>query len=118
MTLEEMEKYAKEHSVPIMEKEGIEFLTKYIKDNNVKSILEIGAAIGYSAIRMCNISDDITYQWYQTMDDEPVVGGDIALTGATGSTFIPTSTGKFYCQVTNHKNDTTSSVVSQIFYVV
>ena len=39
MNLEEMEKYAKEHSVPIMEKEGIEFLTKYIKDNNVKSIL-------------------------------------------------------------------------------
>lgn len=59
MTLEEMEKYAKEHSVPIMEKEGIEFLTKYIKDNNIKSILEIGAAIGYSAIKMASISDDI-----------------------------------------------------------
>lgn len=59
MTLEEMEKYAKEQNVPIMEKEGIEFLTKYIKDNNVKSILEIGAAIGYSAIKMASISDDI-----------------------------------------------------------
>lgn len=59
MTLEEMEKYAKEKNVPIMEKEGIEFLTKYIKDNNIKSILEIGAAIGYSAIKMASISDDI-----------------------------------------------------------
>lgn len=59
MTLEEMEKYAKEQNVPIMEKEGIEFLTKYIKDNNIKSILEIGAAIGYSAIKMAKISDDI-----------------------------------------------------------
>ena len=59
MTLEEIEKYAKEQNVPIMEKEGIEFLTKYIKDNNVKSILEIGAAIGYSAIKMASISDDI-----------------------------------------------------------
>lgn len=59
MTLEEMEKYAKEQNVPIMEKEGIEFLTKYIKDNNIKSILEIGAAIGYSAIKMVSISDDI-----------------------------------------------------------
>ena len=59
MTLEEMEKYAKEQNVPIMEKEGIEFLTKYIKDNNIKSILEIGAAIGYSAIKMASISDDI-----------------------------------------------------------
>ena len=59
MTLEEMEKYAKEQNVPIMEKEGIEFLTKYVKDNNIKSILEIGAAIGYSAIKMASISDDI-----------------------------------------------------------
>ena len=59
MTLEEMEKYAKEQNVHIMEKEGIEFLTKYIKDNNIKSILEIGAAIGYSAIKMASISDDI-----------------------------------------------------------
>ena len=59
MTLEEMEKYAKEKNVPIMEKEGIEFLTKYIKDNNIKSILEIGAAIGYSAIKMASVSDDI-----------------------------------------------------------
>lgn len=59
MTLEEMEKYAKEQNVPIMEKEGIEFLIKYIKDNNIKSILEIGAAIGYSAIKMASISDDI-----------------------------------------------------------
>ena len=59
MTLEEMEKYAKEQNVPIMEKEGIEFLTKYIKDNNIKSILEIGAAIGYSAIKMASVSDDI-----------------------------------------------------------
>ena len=59
MTLEEIEKYAKEQNVPIMEKEGIEFLTKYIKDNNIISILEIGAAIGYSAIKMASISDDI-----------------------------------------------------------
>lgn len=60
MTIKDMEDYAKEYKVPIMEKEGIEFLTKYIKDNNVKSILEVGTAIGYSAIRMCLISSDIS----------------------------------------------------------
>jgi hypothetical protein len=65
-----------------------------------------------------NISDDITYQWYQTSDDVAHVEGDSALVGETAAQFIPTSTGKFYCQVTNHKNDTRSSVVSQIFYVV
>ena len=47
--IKRIEKYAKEHNVPIMEKTGIEFLTEYIKEHNVKNILEIGTAIGYSA---------------------------------------------------------------------
>lgn len=92
--------------------------TKVDFSNETALRTQIKVELDETWTELWNISDDITYQWYQTMDDEPVVGGDIALTGATGSTFIPTSTGKFYCQVTNHKNDTTSSVVSQIFYVV
>lgn len=55
----ELEEYAEKNNVPIMMKDGIEFLLKYIKENNVKNILEIGSAIGYSAIRMCLIDDDI-----------------------------------------------------------
>lgn len=55
----ELEAYAKENNIPIMEKDGIEFLLKYIKDNNIKNILEIGSAIGYSAIRMCLVDNDI-----------------------------------------------------------
>ncbi len=50
----EMEKYAKEENIPIMEKDGIAFLMKYIKANHVKNILEIGSAIGYSAILMAS----------------------------------------------------------------
>lgn len=57
--LEEIEKYAKTNKVPIMQKDGIEFLTKYIKDNNIKNILEIGSAIGYSAIKMALVDDDV-----------------------------------------------------------
>lgn len=57
--LEEIEKYAKINNVPIMMKDGIEYLTNYIKENNIKHILEIGTAIGYSAIKMCLVSDDI-----------------------------------------------------------
>ena len=56
--LENIEKYAKENNVPIMMKDGIEFLIDYIKKNNVKTILEIGTAIGYSSIKMC-INKDI-----------------------------------------------------------
>lgn len=59
MKIEKLEEYAKIHNIPIMEKEGIEFLTDYIKKNNIKNILEIGTAIGYSAIEMANVSEDI-----------------------------------------------------------
>ena len=57
--IEEIEKYALENNVPIMQKDGIEFLTKYIKENNIKNILEIGSAIGYSAIKMALVDNDI-----------------------------------------------------------
>ena len=55
----EIESYAKDNHIPIMLKDGIDFLCAYIKDNNIKNILEIGSAIGYSAIKMASVSDDI-----------------------------------------------------------
>lgn len=55
----EIEQYAKKYNIPIMQKEGIEFLKDFIKKNNIKSILEIGTAIGYSAINMALVSEDI-----------------------------------------------------------
>lgn len=48
----EIRTYAKENNVPIMLDDGIEYLTNYIIKNNVNSVLEIGTAIGYSAIMM------------------------------------------------------------------
>lgn len=57
--IEKIEEYAKENKIPIMEKEGINFLTKFIKENNIKAILEIGSAIGYSAIKMATINENI-----------------------------------------------------------
>ena len=55
----EIEEYAKKYNIPIMQKDGIEFLIDFIKKNNIKKILEIGTAIGYSAIKMANVADDI-----------------------------------------------------------
>lgn len=57
--INDLEVYAKENNVPIMMKDGIEFLCNYIKENNIKTILEIGSAIGYSSIMMAQISEDI-----------------------------------------------------------
>jgi predicted O-methyltransferase YrrM len=47
-----MEDFAEEHDVPIMEKTGIEVLLLLLSMQQPKKILEIGTAIGYSAIRM------------------------------------------------------------------
>ena len=58
--IKEMEKYAEEKGIPIMQKRGMNFLCKFIEKNNIKSILEIGTAIGYSAINMALVNDDIT----------------------------------------------------------
>lgn len=55
----EIEKYAKKNDVPIMNKRGINFLCRLIKKNNIKNILEIGSAIGYSSLKMVSLSDDI-----------------------------------------------------------
>lgn len=55
----EIETYAHENNIPIMMKDGIEFLCEYIKNNNVKKILEIGTAIGYSAIKMALVNEEI-----------------------------------------------------------
>lgn len=57
--IEEMEVYALENKVPIMQQEGIDFLCTFIKEHHIKRILEIGSAIGYSAIRMALVDHDI-----------------------------------------------------------
>ncbi len=54
-----LEYFAHKNNIPIMQKDGIKFLTKYIKENNIKNILEIGSAIGYSSIKMALVNKDI-----------------------------------------------------------
>jgi len=54
-----MLEYAKLNNIPIMNEEGILFLQKFIKEMEIKYILEIGTAVGYSAIKMAETSSDI-----------------------------------------------------------
>ena len=52
---EDLREYAKENKVPIIRDEGLDFLLSSISKHNVKTCLEVGTAIGYSAIRMASL---------------------------------------------------------------
>ena len=55
--IKEMEQFAKINEVPISQPESIRFIEVLLKLMRAKRVLEIGSAIGYSAIRMCKASD-------------------------------------------------------------
>lgn len=55
----EIEEYAKEHGVPIMELVGMEAMLQFLRLVQPKSILEVGTAIGYSATRMAKALPDV-----------------------------------------------------------
>lgn len=50
---------ARREHIPIMKDDGMDFLTSYIYEHeNIRDILEIGTAVGYSAIQMANVRWD------------------------------------------------------------
>lgn len=59
--LEEMRHYARINGVPIIKDEGLVFLKNIIALKRPKNILEIGSAIGYSAIEMSLVSNSNVY---------------------------------------------------------
>lgn len=54
-----MEMYAKENYVPIARKDNIDYLKKLIVSEKLYNILELGSAIGYSAICMASVDDNV-----------------------------------------------------------
>ena len=54
-----LKEYARRENIPIMQDEGIEFLTSFIEKKGTKNILEVGTAIGYSAIMMALVNSNI-----------------------------------------------------------
>lgn len=50
--IKELKEDARRRDIPIMQDEGIEFLTTFIIKYQINSVLEIGTAVGYSAIMM------------------------------------------------------------------
>ena len=58
-TINQIKEEAAKTSIPIMMDEGMAFILDYIKQNDVEFILEIGTAVGYSAINFAKVSPDI-----------------------------------------------------------
>ena len=56
----EMEQYAAAHYVPIMDRDGIELFVSFLRIQQPKRILEIGSAIGYSAIRIAKALPEVS----------------------------------------------------------
>ena len=54
--LRELKKQAKEDGIPIMSDKGIDYLTTFILKNKINSVLEIGTAVGFSAISMALVN--------------------------------------------------------------
>ena len=69
--LQEMEIYAKENEVPISQPESIRLIEVLLKLMGAKKILEVGTAIGYSAIRMAKACDGevVTIELSEEMAD-------------------------------------------------
>lgn len=57
--IEKMEEYAANNYVPIARKANIEFLQKIISEEKLYNILELGSAIGYSAICMASVDENV-----------------------------------------------------------
>ena len=56
--IDEIREYGENNSVPIMSRDTITTIQNIIKENNVKTILEIGTAIGYSTICFASTGTD------------------------------------------------------------
>lgn len=57
--IEEIKDKALKDKVPIIKDEGLSFLLDFIVKNNCKEILELGTAVGYSAMQMARLDKDI-----------------------------------------------------------
>lgn len=68
-TLEEIEADALKRNIPVMQKEGILFLISQLNQKKATSCLEIGSAIGYSAMMMVTHVDGLKIDTIELNDE-------------------------------------------------
>ena len=59
LKIEQLKTDARKNNIPIMKDDTANFICEYIITHNVKTILEIGTAVGYSAIQFALAKEDI-----------------------------------------------------------
>lgn len=68
-TFDEIEINALERNIPVMQKEGLLFLIDQLNDIQANSCLEIGTAIGYSAMMMASHVADLKVETIELNDE-------------------------------------------------
>lgn len=74
--IQDIKAKALKNKVPIIKDGGLLFLLDLIKKENIKDILELGTAVGYSSINMAKINSDIhidTIEKNKEMYDEAII---------------------------------------------
>ena len=57
-TINDLKLHALKDNIPIIQDDALKFIQDYIKTHNIKSVLEIGTAYGYSAV---SLSSNVTH---------------------------------------------------------
>ena len=66
---DDLEKSAIDRNIPIMQREGLEFMINVFKENNCHYCLEIGSAIGYSAMMLVSNIDNFKVETIELNDE-------------------------------------------------
>ena len=67
--IEEIKDKALKEGVPIIKDEGLAFLLEFVKKNEFKDILELGTAVGYSAMNMARLDPNIHVDTIEKNED-------------------------------------------------
>ncbi|MCR5066550.1 MAG: O-methyltransferase [Erysipelotrichaceae bacterium] len=66
--IKQIREQAVKDGVPVMEEESIDYVRRFLKENSVRSMLEIGTAVGYSSIVFASYIEDLRIV---TLENDP-----------------------------------------------
>jgi len=66
--MEDLEQDALSRHIPVMQREGLEYMINVLNERKAEKVLEIGSAIGYSAMMMCKNVPGLTVETIERDD--------------------------------------------------